>query len=96
MSASQTLIERWISDCQNVVGKPFFLGEFNVQKEYENTSRSEWWTMIYKTIEKNNAGGDAFWWFEYTEVDNEYGVMDNATELQVFQKHSQNMQKKSG
>ena len=96
MSSSKTLIERWINDCQNIVGKQFFLGEFNVQKNDNNNTRSDWWTMIYDTIESNDGGGDAFWWFEYTNVDGEYGVMDNATELQVFLKHSQNMQKKSG
>ena len=96
MSESETLIERWINDCQQTVGEPFFLGEFNVQKGNGSNSRSEWWKMIYDTIEKNNGGGDAFWWFEYSNVDNEYGVMDNATELLVFQQHSQNMQKKSG
>ena len=96
ITQSQQLIEEWIHDCQDNIGKPFFLGEFNVQESNQvGGDRSTWWTALYQTIEDYNGGGDAFWWFEYSQVDGNYGVMDGAPELNVFQKHSQNMQKKS-
>ena len=97
ITESQELIKEWIHDCQDNINKPFFLGEFNVdQTNYVGGNRSVWWTALYKTIEDYNAGGDAFWWFQYEKSYGGYGVNDGAPELKVFQQHSQNMQKKSG
>ena len=95
ISSAQELIKKWIYDCQINLNKPFFLGEFNVQENNQNGgSRSNWWSHIYSIIEEYNAGGDAFWWYEYTQMDGEYGVMTGAPELKVFLNHSINMQAK--
>lgn len=92
LSQTQSLIDAWNSDSHNVVGKPFFMGEYNVS----GVDRSTWWSGMLSEIEKDNADGDAFWWYETNNVDNTYGVMQGAPELAVFRQHSLNMQAKNG
>jgi len=87
IAQTQTLIGQWISDSHNVIGKPFFMGEFNVS----NVDRSSWWSAIYSEMEAAGGDGDAFWWYETTNVDGTYGVLQGAPELAVFRQHSANM-----
>lgn len=88
-----TLINAWISDSKNLVGKPFFMGEFNTM----NVDRVTWWTAIYNDLEEHDADGSAFWWYpdEQAGGDN-YAVKHGAPELAVFSAHSQRMRAKSG
>jgi mannan endo-1,4-beta-mannosidase len=94
LAQTQTLIDKWVSDSHNLVGKPFVMGEYNVQ----GVDRSAWWTGMQGEIEKDGGDGDLFWWYEGgpTDVDPTYGVMQGASELAVFRQHSANMQAKSG
>ena len=93
------LLAAWINDC-NKIGKPFFLGEFNVAND---ESRTYWWDEIYKTIRDLDAGGDAFWWYQSLKVrdgdedepDEEYGIRDGTPELAMFKIHSHWMKMKS-
>ncbi len=94
LSIAQTtnLIIAWANAAHGTVGKPFFLGEFNVS----SANRSNYWYAIYKTIEAKNISGSAFWWYEPSSIDGTYGVQQGAPELAVFTAHSEVMQAKSG
>jgi hypothetical protein len=87
-----TLIRAWISDSHNVVGKPFFMGEFNTK----NVDRSTWWTSMYNMLETADGDGSAFWWYMTSQVDPNYGVLQGAPELAVFRAHSARMAAKNG
>ncbi|GAA1073546.1 cellulose binding domain-containing protein [Kitasatospora arboriphila] len=89
---TKALIRSWISDSHNLVGKPFFMGEFNVH----NVDRSAWWSAIYADFEAAGGDGSAFWWYEDHNVDGKFGVMAGAAELAVFRAHSDRMAAKSG
>ncbi|MFF3601356.1 cellulose binding domain-containing protein [Kitasatospora indigofera] len=94
LSIDQTkaLVRKWISDSHDVVGKPFFMGEFNVH----NVDRSAWWTALYADFEAAGGDGSAFWWYEDHNVDGKFGVLAGAPELSVFRAHSDRMRAKSG
>jgi endo-1,4-beta-mannosidase len=90
------LIRRWISISHDTLGKPFFMGEFNVQNSNSYGTRSQWWTAIYDELEKSGAHGSAFWWFSDRPYDNaNFGVTDGAAELSVFTAHSKKMSAKN-
>jgi mannan endo-1,4-beta-mannosidase len=75
-----TLINAWLSDAHNVVGKPFFLGEFNTQ----GVDRSTWWTSIFDDLQTQDADGSAFWWYPDTQAGGDnYSVKHGAPELSV-------------
>ena len=94
LSIDQTkaLIRSWIADSHDKVGKPFFMGEFNVH----NVDRSAWWSQIYPDFEAAGGDGSAFWWYADHNVDGKFGVMAGAPELSVFRAHSDRMRAKSG
>ncbi|MGC1378760.1 MAG: cellulose binding domain-containing protein [Anaerolineales bacterium] len=93
LAQTQTLIAAWISDAHNVVAKPFFMGEFNT---LPGVDRTTWWNGMYGELEKDGGDGDAFWWYENTDSDTNYGVPLGAPELAAFHTHSANMKAKSG
>ncbi|WP_052888967.1 cellulose binding domain-containing protein [Thermogemmatispora carboxidivorans] len=94
MSQAQQVINKWVSDSHNVVGKPFILGEFNSRSDVGN--RTGWWTMFYNTLEQDDADGDNFWMYVACNPDSIYGVTHGAPELAIFLQHSQHQQQKSG
>lgn len=53
---SATLVEAWINDAHNVVGKPFVLEEFNTHKNKES-----YWNAMFAKMESLDAAGDNFW-----------------------------------
>ncbi|MFI5910959.1 cellulose binding domain-containing protein [Dactylosporangium sp. NPDC051541] len=88
-----TLINAWVADSHNVVGKPFFLGEFNTM----GVDRSTWWTSIYNDLQTQDVAGSAFWWFPDAQAGGDnYSVKHGAPELSVFKAHSAYMVSKSG
>ncbi len=88
-----TLINAWNSDSVNLVGKPFFLGEFNTM----GVDRSTWWSAIYSDIEQQDIAGSAFWWYPDPQAGGDnYAVKHGAPELSVFSAHSARMVAKSG
>ncbi|GGM48375.1 cellulose binding domain-containing protein [Dactylosporangium sucinum] len=89
---TKALIRAWINDSHNVVGKPFFMGEFNVH----NVDRSAWFSALFADFEAAGGDGSAFWWYSATNVDGKFGVMKGAPELAAFRTHSANMIAKSG
>ena len=92
LSPSETshLIQQWEADSKEL-GKPFFIGEFNVPK----ANREIYWKTIFETVESLDIAGDLFWWFEYDDIDPKYGVTNNDTILKVFKKHSEVMKYKN-
>lgn len=95
LAQTEALIDQWVSDAHNVVGKPFFMGEFNVLSYVVGSNRPAWWSGMMGEIEKDGADGDAFWWYETNANDPNYGVVQGAPELAVFDQHSLNMQAKN-
>ncbi len=50
------LVDKWIDDAHNVVGKPFVLEEFNT-----HSKKAEYWNAMYAEMERLDAAGDNFW-----------------------------------
>jgi hypothetical protein len=93
LAQTLTLIDAWLSDAHNVVGKPFFMGEFNTM----GVDRSTWWTSIYNELLTKDADGSAFWWYPDSQAGGDnYSVKHGAPELSVFKSHSAAMVAKSG
>ncbi|HZL43925.1 MAG TPA: choice-of-anchor tandem repeat GloVer-containing protein, partial [Verrucomicrobiae bacterium] len=94
LSVAQTtnLVIAWGNAARGTVGKPFFLGEFNVS----SATRSNYWSAIYSTILAQNISASAFWWYEEANIDSTYGVQQGAPELALFSANSSSMQAKSG
>lgn len=95
LAQTEALIDKWVSDSHNIVGKPFFMGEFNVLSYVVGSNRPAWWNGMMGEIEKDGGDGDAFWWYETNGNDPNYGVVQGAPELAVFDQHSLNMQAKN-
>ncbi|MGW2397023.1 cellulose binding domain-containing protein [Kitasatospora sp. NPDC001664] len=89
---TKALVRSWISDSHEKVGKPFYMGEFNVH----NVDRSAWWREIYADFEAAGGDGSAFWWYSDRNIDGKFGVLPGAPELAVFRDHSERMRAKSG
>ena len=92
MAEARALLRQWISDSHNVVGKPFFFGEFNV---HEN--KAEWWRQLFAELEASGGDGSAYWW--YPSRSGGCGGFDSGEgcpELAVFRQHSAAMRAKSG
>ncbi|WP_051367148.1 cellulose binding domain-containing protein [Hamadaea tsunoensis] len=87
---TKTLIRAWISDSHNVVGKPFFMGEWNVHQDWTN-----WWSQIYTDFEAADGDGDAFWWYKDGSGGGGFDTVYGAAQLSVFRQHSANMTAKS-
>ncbi len=92
LEETKKLIRAWIRDSHDKVGKPFFMGEFNVH----NVDRAAWWSEIYEDFEAAGGDGSAFWWYQDREIDGKFGVSQGDPELTVFRDHSARMATKSG
>ncbi|MBN1696736.1 MAG: cellulase family glycosylhydrolase [Spirochaetales bacterium] len=92
--ATQMLIRAWADDSHNVVGKPFFLGEWNAHTNEVN--RPDFWSAVFQAIESENIAGSAFWWYADRVVDTNFGIMEGDPELSVFRNHSSRMASKTG
>ncbi|WP_318215091.1 cellulose binding domain-containing protein [Streptomyces sp. SCL15-6] len=88
LDETKELVRAWITDSHEKVGKPFFMGEFNVD-------RAAWWSEIYADFEATGGDGSAFWWYQDPEIDGKFGVTQGDPELDVFRAHSLRMAAKS-
>jgi len=94
LEQTKELINSWISDSHDVIGKPFFMGEFNTK----NVDRVTWWRELYASFEANDGDGSAFWWYpdaQNQNVDATYGVRDGAPEMAEFTAHADRQAAKS-
>lgn len=87
---TKTLIRAWISDSHNVVGKPFYMGEWNVHQDWTN-----WWSQIYTDFEAAGGDGSGFWWYKDGSGGGGFDTVFGAPQLAVFRQHSANMAAKS-
>ncbi|HEX6683466.1 MAG TPA: cellulose binding domain-containing protein [Candidatus Limnocylindrales bacterium] len=87
---TRALIRAWISDSHSIVGKPFFMGEWNVHHDWSN-----WWSQIYAEIEASDGDGSAFWWYKDGSGGGGFDTTSGAAHLSVFRQHSANMTAKS-
>lgn len=87
---TKTLIRAWIADSHNVVGKPFYMGEWNVHSDWSN-----WWSQIYTDFEAADGDGSGFWWYKDTAGGGGFDTWFGAAQLSVFRQHSANMAAKS-
>ncbi|MDW4571923.1 cellulose binding domain-containing protein [Microbacterium sp. M3] len=92
IAETTTLLEQWIHDSHEVVGKPFFLGEFNAH----GSERGEYWEAIYQTLEETDAAASAFWWYQDRAKDGTFGVLKGDPELAIFREHAAALAAKSG
>jgi hypothetical protein len=90
-ASARTLLRRWIDESHTLVGKPFFLGEWNV-----HDNKTAWWQEIYTEMEVSGGDGDAFWWYPSTNACGGFDSGDGCAEHAVFRQHSTNMRAKSG
>jgi mannan endo-1,4-beta-mannosidase len=88
---ARALLRAWISDAHNLVGKPFFLGEWNA-----HDNKTEWWTQIYAEMEASGGDADAFWWFPANTNCGGFDSGEGCPEHAVFRQHSARMKAKSG
>ena len=92
ITQAKALIHAWAVDSHDVVGKPFFLGEFN---SFTGV-RADWWNGFYSQLEADGADGDAFWWYADTNPDAKFGMTHASPELSIFRAHSAFQKAKSG
>jgi hypothetical protein len=90
-ATARTLLKRWIDDSHNLVGKPFFLGEWNA-----GTDKTTWWQQMYAEMEASGGDGDAFWWYPGNTSCGGFDSGEGCPEHAVFRQHSAAMQAKSG
>ena len=97
LSIEQTvaLLNQWITESREILGKPFFIGEFNAHDNHQGTTRSQWWQAIFEEMERSGGAGSAFWWYSDNSYDPIFGVWEGKPELQVFRNHSSAMKAKS-
>jgi mannan endo-1,4-beta-mannosidase len=93
LSAAQakTLVEAWISDAHNVVGKPFVMGEWNV-----HNNKEQYWPAMLEAIEQQNASGSLFWNYNDYSTSNFDMLHGDAILTSIFKPHSNRMAAKSG
>lgn len=92
LDQTKALIRAWISDSHDVVGKPFYMSEFNVH----NVDRTLWWNGIFTDFEAAGGDGTGFWWYQDHAVDGKFGVSKSAPELAAFRAHADRQAAKSG
>lgn len=88
---TQKLIDAWISDAQEVVGKPFVMEEWNV-----HNNKDQYWPAMLGEIENRNAAGSLFWNFNDIYTGDFDMLEGDAVLAGVFKPHAQRMAAKSG
>jgi mannan endo-1,4-beta-mannosidase len=84
------LVNAWIDDAHNVVGKPFVLEEFNT-----HSNKEEYWTAMFKVMEDRDAAGDNFWNFNDRNTSNFDLLQGDPLFESVFKPHAQVMAAKN-
>ena len=93
LDETMALVCQWADESHDMIKKPLYIGEFNV----ERIERSEWWEEIYGFIEKKKIGGSAFWWFPDDRTPRDkFAVFEGDVELDIYKRHAQKMEEMSG
>jgi hypothetical protein len=77
---AKAFFRKMVDASRKAIGKPFYLTEFNVSE----SDRQRWWTEIFGELERGDANGIGFWWYQNRNLDAGVGVEAGAPELAVF------------
>ncbi len=91
VAQTRTLLEAWINDTHNVVGKPFVIGEWNV-----HNNKDQYWPAILDEIEHHNVAGSQFWNYNDYSTSNFDMLHGDSILTSIFLPHSNRMAAKSG
>jgi endo-1,4-beta-mannosidase len=91
LPATRALIKTWATESHEILGKPFFMGEWNVHSSHET-----WWPEIFAEVEASDVDGSAFWWYKDGTGGGGFDMVAGMPVLSVFSAHSQRMAAKSG
>jgi mannan endo-1,4-beta-mannosidase len=84
------LVNAWIADAHEVVGKPFILEEYNV-----HNNKEDYWKAMLGAVEKLDAAGDMFWNYSDRRT-SDFDIMAGDPVLgSVFGPHAEKMAAKN-
>ena len=87
------LVCQWADESHQILKKPLYIGEFNVEIQ----ERYEWWEEMYGFIEEKKIGASAFWWFPDNNTPRDkFGVFEGDVELAIYKEHAYKMEDMSG
>lgn len=87
------LVCDWADESHQILKKPLYIGEFNVEIQ----ERYEWWEEMYGFIEQKKIGASAFWWFPDNNTPRDkFGVFEGDVEVAIYKEHSIKMEAMSG
>ncbi len=93
LEETMELMKQWADESHNIINKPLYVGEFNVEIQ----ERFEWWEEMYNFIEENKIGASAFWWFPDDETPRDkFGVFEGDVEVAIYKEHALRMERMSG
>ncbi|KAA1245647.1 PKD domain-containing protein [Aquimarina sp. RZ0] len=93
LEETMALICQWADESHNIIKKPLYVGEFNVEIQ----ERFEWWEEIYNFIEEKKIGASAFWWFPDDKTPRDkFGVFEGDVEVAIYKEHALKMEEMSG
>ncbi|MBQ4819023.1 PKD domain-containing protein [Aquimarina sp. MMG016] len=93
LEETMALMKQWADESHNIIKKPLYVGEFNVEIQ----ERYEWWEEMYRFIEENKIGASAFWWFPDNKTPRDkFGVFEGDVEVAIYKEHALRMEEMSG
>ncbi|WP_299437836.1 PKD domain-containing protein [uncultured Aquimarina sp.] len=93
LEQTMKLMEQWANESHNIIKKPLYIGEFNVEIQ----ERYEWWEEMYAFIEENKIGASGFWWFPDNNTPRDkFGVFEGDVEVAIYKEHALRMEAMSG
>ncbi|AXT53265.1 PKD domain-containing protein [Aquimarina sp. BL5] len=93
LEQTMKLMEQWANESHNIIKKPLYIGEFNVEIQ----ERFEWWEEMYAFIEENKIGASGFWWFPDNNTPRDkFGVFEGDVEVAIYKEHALRMEEMSG
>jgi len=93
LEETMALMKVWADESHNIIKKPLYIGEFNVELQ----ERYEWWEEMYGFIEENKIGASGFWWFPDNKTPRDkFGVFEGDVEVAIYKEHALRMEQMSG
>ena len=93
LEQTMQLMAQWADESHNIIKKPLYIGEFNVEIQ----ERYEWWEEMYSFIEENKIGASGFWWFPDNNTPRDkFAVFEGDVEVAIYKEHALRMEEMSG
>ncbi len=93
LEQTMKLMAQWADESHNIIKKPLYIGEFNVEIQ----ERFEWWEEMYSFIEENKIGASGFWWFPDNQTPRDkFAVFEGDVEVAIYKEHALRMEEMSG